>query len=155
MRRCVADSGYFLALAAGFWGTPGIAAEFAMAGDANRSMAAPAIDGNRSSAESIYAGGAAGSWRRIRRTTATAGTGAAAIPHAMDRAVRSAFGVPHVPMRKARHQNGRESPYARGDTGAEIQLPGRRAGLPKAVRSLNAECGQKTLRDRAFREIVW
>jgi hypothetical protein len=32
----------------------GSAAEFAMADDANRSMAAPAIDGNRSSAESIY-----------------------------------------------------------------------------------------------------
>jgi hypothetical protein len=145
----------FLSFGGRVLGHPGIAAEFAMAGDANRSMAAPAIDGNRSSAESIYAGGAAGSWRRIRRTTATAGTGAAAIPHAVDRAVRSAFGVPHVPMRKARHQNGRESPYARGDTGAEIQLPGRRAGLPKAVRSLHAECGQKTLRDRAFREIVW
>ena len=35
-------------------GHPGIAVEFAMADDANRSMAAPAIDGNRSSAESIY-----------------------------------------------------------------------------------------------------
>jgi hypothetical protein len=56
-------------------GHPGIAAEFAMADDANRSMAAPAI-GNRSSAESIYVAGAAG----IRRTTATPGTGAAAIP---------------------------------------------------------------------------
>jgi hypothetical protein len=99
----------FLSFGGRVLGHPGIAAEFAMAGDANRSMAAPAIDGNRSSAESIYAGGAAGSWRRIRRTTATAGTGAAAIPHAVDRAVRSAFGVPHVPMRKARHQNGRES----------------------------------------------
>jgi hypothetical protein len=57
----------FLTLAAG----PGIAAEFAMADDANRSLAAPAIDGNRSSDKSIYVAGAAGSWRRIRRTTAT------------------------------------------------------------------------------------
>ena len=68
--------------------------------------------------------GAAGSWRRTRRTTATAGTGAAAIPHAVDRAVRSAFGGPHVAMLKARHQNGRESACAHGDTGAGIQLPG-------------------------------
>ena len=85
----------------------GSAAEFAMADDGNRSVAAPAIDGNRSSAESIYAGGAAGSWRRIRRTTATAGTGAAAIPHAMDRAVRSAFGGAHVAMRKRRRRSSR------------------------------------------------
>ena len=55
-------------------GHSGIAAEFAMADDTNRSMAAPAIDGNRSSAESTYVAGAAGSWRRIRRTTVTAGT---------------------------------------------------------------------------------
>jgi hypothetical protein len=47
--------------------------------------------------------------RRDRRGTA--------IPHAVDRAVRSAFGGPHVAMRKARHQNGRESACARGDTG--------------------------------------
>jgi hypothetical protein len=54
--------------------------------------------------------------RRDRRGTA--------IPHAVDRAVRSAFGGPHVAMRKAGHQNGRESACARGDTGAGIQLPG-------------------------------
>jgi hypothetical protein len=52
LRRCVADSGFFL-LGGRVLAHPGIAAEFAMADDANRSMAAPAIDGNRSSAESI------------------------------------------------------------------------------------------------------
>jgi hypothetical protein len=74
----------FLTLAAGHWGNSGIAAEFAMADDANRSMAAPVIDGNPSSAESIDAAGAAGSCRLVRSATTTAETGAAAIPHAVD-----------------------------------------------------------------------
>jgi hypothetical protein len=36
----------FITLAAGLWGNPGIAAEFAMADDVNRSVAAPAIGSN-------------------------------------------------------------------------------------------------------------
>jgi hypothetical protein len=74
--------GLWLFLASAAWGTPASPPNSPWR-SANRSMAAPAIGGNRSSAESIYVGG---SWRRIRRTTATAGTGAAAIPHAVDRA---------------------------------------------------------------------
>ena len=50
----------FLTLAAGLWDTPGIAAGFALAYDANRSKAAPVIGGNPSSVESSDAGGAAG-----------------------------------------------------------------------------------------------
>jgi hypothetical protein len=124
-------------------GPAGIAAEFAMADDANRSMAAPAIDGNRSSAESIYAGGAAGSWRRIRRTTATAGTGAAAIPHAVDRAVRSAFGGPQCCDAESKASKRPRITLRAGTPGVGIQLLGRRDGLPKALQSLNAECGLK------------
>jgi hypothetical protein len=74
----------FLTLAAGLWGNPGVAAGFAMADDANRSKAAPAIGGNPSSVESIDAGGAAGSWRLVQSTTATAGTGEVAILHNLD-----------------------------------------------------------------------
>ena len=47
MRRCVAGTlGFILVYYwfGGLSGTPGIAAEFAMAGDANRSKAAAAID---------------------------------------------------------------------------------------------------------------
>jgi hypothetical protein len=47
MHRSVADFGFLLIWRPGF-GHLGSAAEFAMADDANRSMAAPAIDGNRS-----------------------------------------------------------------------------------------------------------
>jgi hypothetical protein len=46
----------FLTLAAGPSGNPRIAAGFALAVDAHRSKAAPAIGGNPSSAESIDAG---------------------------------------------------------------------------------------------------
>jgi hypothetical protein len=116
------------------------------------------------------------SWRRARRTTATAGTGAAAIPHEVNRSVRSAFGGPPVAMRKVRHQNGREPTYARGDTGAGIQLPGDATSLVtgpgRTARELEDKSGRwrrpdrrrrrligpsknKTLRNRAFREIVW
>ncbi|MGH6858536.1 MAG: hypothetical protein ACRECP_13095 [Methylocella sp.] len=66
-------------MAAGLWGNPGVAAGFAMADDANWSKAAPAINGNPSAVESNDAGGAAGSRRLVGSTTATAGTGAAAI----------------------------------------------------------------------------
>jgi hypothetical protein len=54
-----------------------------MADDANRSKAAPALGGNPSFAESIDAGGAAGSRRLVQSTTATTGTGEAAILHAV------------------------------------------------------------------------
>jgi hypothetical protein len=51
----------FLTFAAELSGTPGIAAGFALAYDANRNKAAPVIGGNPSSVESSDAGGAAGS----------------------------------------------------------------------------------------------
>ena len=106
----------FLSFGGRVLGHPGIAAEFAMADDANRSMAAPAIDGNRSSAESIYVAGAAGSCRRIRRTTATAGTGAAAIPHAVS---SSPISVWRPPMLRCGKQGIKTAAnhLTRGDTG--------------------------------------
>jgi hypothetical protein len=123
-------------------GPAGIAAEFAMADDANRSMAAPAIDGNRSSAESIYVAGAAGSCRRIRRTTATAGTGAAAIPHAVSSSPISVWRAPCCDAESKASKRPRITLRA-GTPGVGIQLLGRRDGLPKALQSLNAECGLK------------
>ena len=75
---------FMAAFGGGFRATPGIAAGFAMADDASRTKTATAIGGNPSSAESIDAGGAAGSRRRGRRTAATAGTGVAAILRAAD-----------------------------------------------------------------------
>jgi len=81
MRRWVAGFGFIPSLAAGLSGNPGIAAGFAMADDANRSKAAPALGGNPSFAESIDAGGAAGSRHLVQSSTATAGTGEAAILH--------------------------------------------------------------------------
>jgi hypothetical protein len=107
-------------------GHPGIAAEFAMADDANRSMAAPAIDGNRSSAESIYFAGAAGSWRRIA-------SGGPRRPPGQARHGHPARGGSSGPIRvwrapccdaESKAPNGRESACARGDTGAGILLPG-------------------------------
>jgi hypothetical protein len=104
----------------------GSAAEFAMADDANRSMAAPAIDGNRSSAESIYFAGAAGSWRRIA-------SGGPRRPPGQARHGHPARGGSSGPIRvwrapccdaESKAPNGRESACARGDTGAGILLPG-------------------------------
>ncbi|MGH6852187.1 MAG: hypothetical protein ACREDJ_03110, partial [Methylocella sp.] len=66
MRRCVAETGFFLTLAAALSGNPGIGAGFALADDANGSKAAPAAGGSPSSPESIGAGDAAGSWRLVR-----------------------------------------------------------------------------------------
>jgi hypothetical protein len=74
----------FLTLAAGLSGTPGIAGGSALADDANPGKAAPAIGGSPSSAESIDAGGSAGSWRLVRSPAATAETGEAAILHTAD-----------------------------------------------------------------------
>jgi hypothetical protein len=68
----------YLTLAAGPSGNPRIAAGFALADEAHRSKAAPAIGGNPSSAGSIDADGAAGSRRLVRRTTTTAETSEAA-----------------------------------------------------------------------------
>jgi hypothetical protein len=84
MRRCIADLGFFLTLAAALAGNSGIGPGFALADGASRSMAAPAIGGNPSSPELIDAGGAAGSWRLVRSATATAATGEAAILHTAD-----------------------------------------------------------------------
>jgi hypothetical protein len=69
----------FVPMAAGPSSNPGIAAGFAMEDDANRSKAAPVIGRGPSYAESIDAGGAAGSRRVAQNTTATAGKGEAAI----------------------------------------------------------------------------
>jgi hypothetical protein len=143
MRRCVADSGYFLALAAGFWGTPA------------------------SPPNSPWPAMRTGAWPR-RRSTATE-----ALPNQSMPVARPVPGVasggPRRPPGQARrpsHTRWIEQSDPRlacpmfrcgkqGIKTAANQLPGRRAGLPKALRSLNAESGQKTLRDRAFREIVW
>ena len=84
MRRCVMDLGFFLTLAAALSGNSGIGPGFALADDASRSKAAPAIGANPSSPESIEAGGAAGSWRLVRSATATAAKGEAAILHTAD-----------------------------------------------------------------------
>jgi hypothetical protein len=152
MRRCVADSGYFLALAAGFWGTPASPpnspwpAMQTGAWPRRRSTATEALPNQSMPVARPVPGVASGGPRRppgqARRPSRT-------------RWIEQSDPRLACPNAERKHQNGRESPYARGDTGAEIQLPGRRAGLPKALRSLNAESGQKTLRDRAFREIVW
>jgi hypothetical protein len=125
MHRRVADFGLFLIWRPGFGGTSA-----APPNSPWRTMRTGAWPRRRSKLVS----GAAGSWRRIRRTMATAGTGTAAIPQAVDRAVRSAFGGPHVAMLKARHQNGRESACAHGDTGAGIQLPGDATSLGPFLR---------------------
>jgi hypothetical protein len=137
MRRCVADSGYFL-----LW-RPGFGArrhrEFAMADDANPSIAAPATEALPNQSMSL-----------VRPVPAVASGGPRPPPgqarrpsRTRYRAVRSAFGGPHVAMRKARHQNGRESPYARGHRAWEFSCLGDAMAFPKAVQSLNAECDQK------------
>lgn len=72
----------FLTLAAALLGNSGICPGFAVADDASRSKAAPAIGANPSSPESIEAGGAAGSWRLVRT-----------------------FGLPRRPPRKARRRS--------------------------------------------------
>lgn len=74
----------FVILVAELWGNPGIAAEAVVADGTFSSQATPAIGGNPSSGESIDAAGAAGSWRRVRPATATAGAGALAILHTAD-----------------------------------------------------------------------
>jgi hypothetical protein len=76
--------GFFLTLAAALSGNSGIGPGFALADNASRSKAAPAIGANPSSPESIEAGGAAGSWRLVRSATATAKKGEAAILHTAD-----------------------------------------------------------------------
>jgi hypothetical protein len=84
MGRCVMDLGFFLTLAAALSGNFGIGPGFALADDASRSKAAPAIGANPSSPQSIEADGAAGSWRLVRTATATAAKGEAAILHTAD-----------------------------------------------------------------------
>jgi hypothetical protein len=71
--------------------------------DGGRCEPEQAIDCNRSSAESIDAGGAAGSWRLAPEHHSDRRGGLSA--HGGYRAVRSAFGGPHVVMRKARHRS--------------------------------------------------
>jgi len=81
-------------LAAGLWGTPGIAAGLALADDANRSKAAPATGSMPNApASSSYHDD-----RRQARRPTSAHSGFQ---------VQPAFGGPHVAMRKARHRSGR------------------------------------------------
>lgn len=63
MRRRVMDLGFFLTLAAALSGNFGIGPGFALADDASRRKAAPAIGANPSSPESIEAGVVTGPWR--------------------------------------------------------------------------------------------
>ena len=110
MRRCVADSGYFLPWRPGF-GAAGIAAEFAMADDANRSMAAPKlcrIDLCRRLASGVDHGG-------------PPGPGAAAIPHAISsstirmlRCGKQGIEAVVVWSNRFRRTHCRKSPCARG-----------------------------------------
>ena len=63
MGRCVMDLGFFLTLAAALSGNFGIGPGFALADDASRRKAAPAIGANPSSPELIEAGVVIGPWR--------------------------------------------------------------------------------------------
>jgi hypothetical protein len=135
-------------------GPAGFAAEFAMADDANRSMAA-----RRSTATEALSNQ---SMSLVRPVPANASggprppPGQARLPsRTRYRAVRSAFGGPHVVVRKARHQNGRESPYARGHWAWEFSCSGDAMAFPRqSNRSTPNVAKNKTLRDRAFREIA-
>ena len=134
MRRCVADSGYFLALAAGFWGTPASPpnspwpAMRTGAWPRRRSTATEALPSQSMSlARPVPA--VAGQARRPSRTRY--------------RAVRSAFGGPQCCDAESKASKRPRITLRAGTPGAGIQLLGRRDGLPKAVRSLNAECGLK------------
>jgi hypothetical protein len=110
------------------------------------------------------------SWRRIRRTT----------DRRDRRGGHPARGESIGPIRVWRapccDAESKASPYARGDTGAGIQLPGDATSLVtgpgRTARELDDKSGRwrrpdrrrrrligpsknKTLRNRAFREIVW
>jgi hypothetical protein len=187
------DLGFFLTLAAALSGNFGIGPGFALADDASRSKAAPAIGANPNSPESIEAGGAAGSWRLVRSATATAATGEAAILHTADiersdprlaglmlrcgrEGVEAVVVVvepfpPHARPQITLRTPGQESQFIGTiiSTGAGIRLPGAATSLvtgpwrtPPDLEIKVAAGGaapngskNKTLRDRAFREISY
>jgi hypothetical protein len=113
-----------------------------MADDANWSKVAPALGGNPSFAESIDAGGAAGSRRLVQSTTATAGTGEAVILHtvAIERSDPRLAGFSFM---TGHWRTQRELEIKVADGGAPIDGVVALAGLPSALPKLNAECGQK------------
>jgi hypothetical protein len=140
----------FLTLAAGFWGHPGIAAEFAMADDANGSMAAPATEALPNQSMSLVrpAPGVAShpedhGDRRDRR----GGHPALDIERSDPRLVG--------PTRRGRWRTAREledKMAARPDRRASSPC---RAILRHSNRSTPKMPKNKTLRDRAFREISY
>jgi hypothetical protein len=143
MRRCVADFGFFFCWRPGLSGNPGVVRRIRLGG--HRSNAARAIGGNPSSAESIDAGGAA--WRLVRSTTATAGE--AAILHTADIGTIIPTGAEmRLPGDATSLVTGqchmaRELEIKVAAGGAEIDGTVALSGLPKALQSPNAECGQK------------
>ena len=118
LRRCVAEFAFIPTLAAGFWATPASPPDSRWRTMRTRARPRPA--------ESIDAGGAAGSWRLVRTTTATAETGGAAILHTavIERSDPRLAG----PMLKLssswsklfRRTLGRKSAYARQEKRSEI-----------------------------------
>jgi hypothetical protein len=142
MRRCVADSGYFLALAAGFWGTPASPpnspwpAMRTGAWPRRRSTATEALPNQSMSlvrpVPAVASGGPRPPPGQARRPSRT-----------RYRAVRSAFGGPQCCDAESKASKRPRITLRAGTPGVGIQLLGRRDGLPKALQSLNAECGLK------------